>query len=119
EFTGKDKWLFNSEVLNSFEGGYNELKTVHIPYRNLFKLALINAAMENCNAKKDGKCLRYRNNWQQLKFNKESMLKAFEENISKIIEDLISSRVKTQPKLFNSDSRNFLINNRLDYKLCI
>ena len=119
ELTGKEKWLFNSDVLNSFEGGYNELKKINPAYRNLFKLALINSAMANCNAKKDGKCLRYRTNWEKLDFDSEDILKSFEKNIEVIIEDLIKDAIIVQPKIYNADSRNFLNENKLQFKLCI
>src|SRR5690606_10367354 len=51
EETGKNKYLFNSEVLNSFEGGWDYAN--RLPSRNLkaiIKLSLIIAAMKNCNA---------------------------------------------------------------------
>ncbi|MCR1795708.1 site-specific DNA-methyltransferase, partial [Leptospira sp. id769339] len=54
------KWLFNDSVLNAFEGGWrftNSIPAYNV--RKLFKLSLIASAMQNCNATKDGKCLRY------------------------------------------------------------
>ena len=57
-----NKWLFNSEVLKSFEGGWQSLRGYSDSKKNILQLSLIGAAMDNCNAVKDGKCLKYRNN---------------------------------------------------------
>jgi hypothetical protein len=84
EKTGKNKWLFNSEVLNSFEGGWQALKKFSEPKRKIVQLSLIGAAMDNCNAVKDGKCLKYRSNWQNRDFCKNSFLKSLEERLKKM-----------------------------------
>jgi len=107
EKTGKSKWLFNSEVLNSFEGGWettNKINSYHI--RRLFRLALIISAMNNCNAKKDGKCLRYYPNWNDLQFDKDSFISNLNAVLDKMITDLETSKIETQAELLNIDVRN-------------
>lgn len=63
---GKYQWLFNQEVLRTFNGGFSKVNGIKSKSSNLIKLALISSAMQNCNAKKDGKCLRYKRNWKKL-----------------------------------------------------
>jgi len=119
EFSEKEKWLFNSDVLNSFEGGYSQIKNINQTYASLFKLMLINSAMDNCNAKKDGKCLRYINNWQQENFNQDGFIQSFIQHFSIINEDLRSSALNTSAHIYNSDSRKFLQKSNSIFKLCI
>ena len=59
-FTGSGengKWLFNLDVLRAYEALYQHISLSE--YKDFFLLALITSAMQCCNAKKDGKCLRY------------------------------------------------------------
>lgn len=63
-----DKWLFNVAVLRSFEGGWNFTNHLRDPVRSLYRLALVGAAMDTCNAVPDGKCLRYRRDWKNKVF---------------------------------------------------
>jgi len=107
EKTGKSKWLFNSEVLNSFEGGWertNKIQSYHV--KRLFRLALIISAMKNCNAKKDGKCLRYYPHWKDLKFDQESFLLELNNTLDTMMKDLSDSKLRGAAKLLNSDVRN-------------
>lgn len=119
EDVGKNKWLFNSEVLNSFEGGLQALDRFPLPQRNIYKLSLIGAAMDNCNAIKDGKCLKYRNNWQIRNFNKDSFIKSLERRLIENIEDLKNLKIDTGAKIINDDSRNAIKSIREGFKLCI
>ena len=43
--------------------------------------------MEVSNAKKDGKCLRYKYKWQEKKYNKSDFVESFIRNYTKIEED--------------------------------
>lgn len=117
-----DKWLFNESVLKAFEGGWNLVNT--IPSHNLkklFRLALISSAMQNCNATKDGKCLRYRDYWLQNGFDKATFLESLNANIKQIKTDIISHPIKEKPTIVNGDSRRILnsINSFDRFKLCI
>ncbi len=119
---GKDKWLFNEEVLNSFEGGWdfvNSISSYNI--KNLIKLSLISSAMENCNAKRDGKCLRYRPNWQNKIFDKDSFLNSLSKNIENIKSDISTTPISTKTKIISGDCRNILKQTGLidNFKLCI
>jgi hypothetical protein len=117
-----DKWLFNDSVLNSFEGGWNLTNTIpSYNLKKLFKLALISSAMQNCNASRDGKCLRYRDNWLQNGFNKETFLASLTANIEQIKADISTHPIKDNSTIINGDCRKILKSSKLidKFKLCI
>ncbi len=120
--TDLDKWLFNDSILNSFEGGWQFASSIPAyNIRRLVKLALISAAMQNCNAKKDGKCLRYRSNWEQNKFGKDSFLESLKLNLSNIAADIKEQPITQKSTIVNGDCRNVLKTSNLfkSFKLCI
>ena len=117
-----DKWLFNDSILNSFEGGWQLSNSVSgYNMRKIIRLALISSAMQNGNAKRDGKCLRYRNNWDKNNFNKDSFLESLMLNISNIKSDIINAPIKVKSKIFKGDCRSILQSSTEmnDFKLCI
>lgn len=119
EKSGRNKWLFNSEVLNSFEGGWYSLKKFTNVKRKLYQLALIGAAIDNCNAVKDGKCLKYRNNWQKKSFNKVSFVNSFENRLKIIEEDLEMLKIPEKAVIINDDARKRIKSIPNKFKLCI
>ncbi|MCK4663183.1 MAG: hypothetical protein KAT68_09980 [Bacteroidales bacterium] len=106
ELSGKDKWLFNLEVVRAFYGGFNYLEVNNSNASNLLKLALLTSVMENSNAKKDGKCLRYKNNWQSLQYSKNSLIESFINNYQKIETDIKNTVIKQRSKIIQTDSRH-------------
>lgn len=117
-----DKWLFNEDVLNSFEGGWHaasEISSYNL--KKIMRLALISSAMENCNATRDGKCLRYRDSWKKYKFSKSSFLESFSENVNKIKQDIEMLPLGGSAKILNGDAREILKTNKSlpNFKLCI
>lgn len=119
ELSGKEKWLFNSDVLNSFEGGWDATLRLQKNKRQLLQLALIGAAMDNCNAAKDGKCLKYKPNWREKKFSKYSFLESFKNRMNIIIADLEVSKVSRNAIIINADSRSAIVKIPHQYKLSI
>lgn len=114
------KWLFNDSVLDSFEGGWSYTESLPSEIKDIFKLALITAAMKNCNAKRDGKCLRYRSSWLDNIYDDNSFLTTFEDNLQIIIEDISLSNISTIPTIINGDAREVLRNSVTEkFKLCI
>lgn len=119
---GLDKWLFNKNVLNAFEGGFKfassqkDRKIV-----SLLKLSLITSAMDNCNAIKDGKCLRYRETWKTYNYNSESFINTMSEKISRIKSDLVTDKINADCRIINNDIRKVLSykNGLLPFKLCV
>lgn len=119
ERTGKGKWLFNSGVLDSFHGawkltdGFSDIK------KRLFQLSLIGAAMDNCNAVKDGKCLKYRVNWQNRSFDKNSFIQSTENRLVQIGEDLDILKLENKALILNEDARQIIRSLPGKFKLCI
>lgn len=122
EETKKTKYLFNSDVLNAFEGSWSHTQNLNSPkLKRVFQLALIIAAMKNCNAKRDGKCLRYRESWQEKKFDKDSFINSLDETLNEVIADMESSTVEGSSKIYNSDIRK-IINRKTsldNFNLCV
>lgn len=117
-----DKWLFNDDILDSFEGGYKVLNSIEdLGTRNLFRLALITAAMENCNAIRDGKCLRYRPTWKSNNFDKLSFQKSLKSILKKVKEDIDVTPNIRNVKTVNGDCRKILTTDNVvsKFKLCI
>ncbi len=119
---GLDKWLFDDDILNSFEGGWNhtsEISSYNI--RKLFQLSLITAAMKNCNATRDGKCLRYRLSWKDYNFSKESFLESLSAQLDQMIEDIEQYPISQIASIINADSRKALkgSNRVANFSLCI
>ncbi len=117
-----DKWLFNDSILNSFEGGWELASSIpSYNIRKLVKLALISAAMQNCNAKRDGKCLRYRDNWEENKYDKDSFLESLTSNLSNIATDIKEKPITQKSTIVNGDCRKILKISNLfkSFKLCV
>lgn len=112
---GAERWLFNMPVLRAFEGGWLAASREKGPATNLIKLCLIEAAMDTCNAAKDGKCLRYKRDWKKLHLGRDKFEEALEAQAMRVREDIESGvrpnrgsrieqgdiRVKELPKEFN------------------
>ena len=116
ELSGKDKWLFNLKVVRAFYGGFNYLDDNNSNASKLLKLALLNAIMENSNAKKDGKCLRYKTNWQNLQYSKNNLIESFINNYTKIETDIKKVEITKKSKIIQTDSRhiNKISNSKFD-----
>ncbi|OYU80440.1 MAG: hypothetical protein CFE23_09290 [Flavobacterium sp. BFFFF1] len=115
------KWLFNTEVLNSFETSWDKVNTIKSKeLKEIYRLSLISAAIQNCNARRDGKCFRYNNDWQNNGLNDESFKKSLQANLDAIKEDIQSHIITTKPTILNGDCRKVLKENKVEkFKLCI
>jgi DNA modification methylase len=115
-----EKWLFNKSVLRGFEGGWEVTKDIPYEVAKLYRLALVSAAMTNSNAVKDGKCLRYKNNWKEISYSKKSLISKFEENCKLIAEDLENTPIPKVATIVNGDVRSKLNTTKIKkFKLCI
>lgn len=119
---GLDKWLFKKSILNSFEGGWQFTKQIPSSnIRKLLRLALISAAMQNCNATRDGKCLRYRESWKTKTFDKASFSQDLISMLSQISLDIEEKRIEQKPVIVNGDCRVILKSSKKikPFKLCV
>ncbi len=120
---GKNKkWLFNREVLLAFEGGWKNTVGMYVPVRDMLRLCLIGAAMDVCNAIRDGKCLRYRENWWENRYGKKDLLVAFSDRVGIVKKDLETNPLRAcENVIINADSRDLNINelNGRLFNLCV
>jgi hypothetical protein len=113
--------LFNTSVLRAFESGYAEL-SARSAQSDLLKLCLIGAAMDNANAVKDGKCLRYRSDWDERHFDAESFRNSFESRVKMIVQDLEEVPLNQRPScITRGDARKkrFRMPGTQGFKLCL
>ena len=114
------KWLFNRSVLRAFEGGWGASLQCPQPTTELLKLSLLGAAMDNCNATADGKCLRYRKDWKSRKFDKASFAKAFVSRVNNMVADLeVCDVAKVNSNIFGGDARKVMVSEGQRFKLCV
>lgn len=114
------KWLFNRPVLRSFEGGWASAIECPQPARDLLHLSLLGAAMDNCNATADGKCLRYKKDWKSAKFGRTSFEEAFEARMDNIFADLnLTEAPRVDSNVFGGDARKVMVSDGQRFKLCL
>jgi hypothetical protein len=116
-----NRWLFSTPVLRTFEAGYQALEFIPSRHRDLMRLALIGAAMDCCNAERDGKCLRYRKKWRDSESKPADFRESFENRMAQIEEDLRSVRLSnTSADVTKGDCRVTLLEGRkMQFDLCV
>jgi DNA modification methylase len=101
------KWLFNKSVLRGFEALKHHIK--NMPDGDIYLLALFSSVMQCCNAKKDGKCLRYKKQWDTMGYSSKELREIFEINCRQIIDDIeISPLINGERHYIEGDSRKSL-----------
>jgi len=114
-----EKWLFNVDALRAFNGGMDLVLDNKTNAAKLIKLALISAVMKNCNATKDGKCLRYRKEWMANSYSKDTFISSFIKKAETIRED-ISEHLLKRPQINTFDTRSSKRYSSIDnFDLCI
>lgn len=115
------KWLFNKPVADAYESGFRFMESVDSTgIKDILKLALISSLMANGNARRDGKCFKYKKGWQTNGCDKASFVEALSDKLRICLEDVKMTHVEALPLIVCEDSRSFL--NRDDgnvYSLCI
>lgn len=110
-FTSSDdnngKWLFNKGVIRAYEALYFHISEVE--NRDFFELALISAVMQCCNAKKDGKCLRYLKDWKNLNYNADSLRTCFKGNVLLMITDLEANPLTEKERIIKQGDTRALL----------
>ena len=78
-------------------------------YKNLFFVVLSSILLDVSNLYRNGKCLSYKKNWEEITLSEADVFKKFDDKINKEIKKDIQSIKKTAQKnqniLFNEDSR--------------
>lgn len=115
-----DRWLFRTSVLRSFEAGRLALAAVPDQYRALLKLALLGAAMDSCNAQRDGKCLRYPKDWSKHQSTATTLQARFESRLRIMAEDLSSAPLKdVRTSVLEGDARQLVSRLTDKFRLCV
>lgn len=120
ESGGSKKWLFNRSVIRAFAGGWAATYGLPSASATILRLALVRAAMQNCNGYADGKCLRYKRIADYQQFNAESVAAAFQSNTSMCSADLETSPLEGKATVRTMDARRLLFARGLDkFDLCV
>ena len=102
---GINKWLFNKDVIRAYEALYTHISKVEDS--DFFKLALMAAVMQCCNAKKDGKCLRYLKEWKKLNFSERILRESFYRRALTMINDIeVNPLLEKDRIILNGDTRS-------------
>lgn len=104
---GNRKWLFNREVIRSSSSILRAIERHGGCYSEVLRLAAIRATMQCCNAQKDGKCLRYYEDWKERGYSKRDLIKAFRASAELMLHDIgIAPLAKnSKVKISNRDAR--------------
>ena len=123
-FTENDKlnkWLFNRPVADAYECGFKFLDGIpSVVIKDVLKLALVSSLMANANARRDGKCFKYKKGWENNGCGRESFIESLRASLSVFVNDVNNSHVLVPPQIICDDSRSFLENDkRKCFSLCI
>jgi DNA modification methylase len=104
---GGKKYLFNRSVIRRFTAVQKAIGENESAYSDIFRLAAISAALDCCNAKRDGKALRYIKKWNEINFNGDDFILKYKEKIDQIVEDVRDKPIDQAmvPKIIRGDSR--------------
>lgn len=117
---GEKRGLFNKSILRAFAAGWNAVATANLRTSRFLRLALLKAAMDNCNAKADGKCLRYRKDWNKVNLDVEDFIQSFMSHIDTIVRDIKITELPGSADIVVGDSRAFLKRDlSKKFRLCI
>lgn len=122
ETKGAKKWLFDRETLRAFEGGWRTTESMPTQVRHLLQLSLVGAAMDNCNAVPDGKCLRYRKDWRELRPGRREFATSLEHRVTQIMEDLRTDPIQgSLGRIMPGDAREVLKSKSrpTKFRLCV
>lgn len=115
------RWLFPIPVLRSFEAGQRALLKADNQHRDLLKMALLGAAMDCCNATRDGKCLRYGKDWVTGQATASKFRERFETRAEIVATDLAAAPLgKTVATVEEGDSRQLIAQpSREKFRICV
>ena len=116
-----DRWLFPLPVIRAFEAGRRAIIDHDGPYNRLLKLALIGAAMDCCNASRDGKCLRYRPGWKRREARATDFEGRFRDRLEVIRGDLEAAPIRGDlGKVVQGDARALMRTSSTGtFRLCV
>jgi DNA modification methylase len=110
ERNGLKKWLFNRSVLRRFTSLIAAINGFGDIYADAMKLSALVAAYNCCNAKRDGKALRYKSNWRELRYSGKDLIKQFHLHALSMLQDVLEHPINSEfkPVIRTGDSRKEL-----------
>ena len=104
------KWLFNKGVIEQFTSLVKSIDIYGDSYSKAFKLSALAAVMACCNAKPDGKGVRYKKDWKTIKYSKRHVINRFRSHARMVINDVNEFSIKDEnvPNILRGDSREIL-----------
>jgi DNA modification methylase len=96
---GSRKWLFNQSVLRAFDATWRAANSLGGAYRSAFQLAAMRSAMDCCNAKKDGKALRYHDDWEGRNYSARTFFEHLHIIANQFREDTTLAPIKSDRKI--------------------
>jgi hypothetical protein len=115
-----NRWLFPVAVLRTFESGRRVVAAAPPGERTLLKLALIGAAMDCCNATRDGKCLRYHKDWAKNQATDAQLRERFQARVQVIATDLADAPlVDASAVVIGGDARQLVKQLKERFRLCV
>ncbi len=119
ESPDRDRSLFNRSVLRAFTGAWKAIDACPLGQRDLFRLALVRATMDNCNAYPDGKCLRYKRLKSYDVFDAEAVAAKFGEYCAAIEQDLEQDRLESASTVHCRDARKLAMTKQDRFDFCV
>lgn len=107
----KKKWNYNTDVAKAVQKLCVSIQCVDdAMYRELFTVALAAILLDVSNLYRNGKCLSYKENWEERILTEEQVFAKFDEKVTEelikdIENDLCKTEVNNKEKLYNMDSR--------------
>jgi len=107
ERPGLIKWLLNKKVGRRFEQLRTAIARIEpISVRNLLLLALMSSIEDVANARKDGKCWRYKRDWHRLGFDASALDDAFAAQVVRFADDVAACpKLKGHATVLHADAR--------------
>ena len=83
---GKKKWVFHRCVMDGILDIKQAISLVpELKYRKLFSIALASILLDVSNVYRNGKCLSYKDGWQERKFTRRQVHQKFLDKVAKVI----------------------------------
>ena len=108
-------------MLRSYEAGRLAVAQLNNPrLRALLQVALIGAAMDCCNATRDGKCLRFPRGWTKHQQTADRLSARFESRANVVAADLEEVPLRnSEARIQEGDARNLIGGMKERFRICV
>jgi hypothetical protein len=114
------RWLFPLSVLRAFEAGRRAVAKTAADQQPFLHLALLGAAMDCCNATRDGKCLRYGKDWSRHQVTAARLRDRFGDRVATITQDLQDMPLTdSKARVVKGDARTLINGLKEKFRLCV